>query len=209
MTGRFITFEGIEGAGKSTQLAFAAKWLEEHGQTVVVTREPGGTPLAERIRDCLLTPGNEPVTNETELLLMFAARSQHLANTIRPALDKGAWVLCDRFTDATFAYQGAGRSLGQEKVAWLAELVQGSLWPGATLLFDISVEDGLKRAGKRAELDRIEQESVDFFNQVRHAYLTMAQQNSDRFYVIEGGLCETDVRSQVGAVLTDLLEGSV
>lgn len=206
MRGQFITFEGIEGAGKSTQLAFAANWLRQAGKTVIVTREPGGTVLAERIRDCLLAVEKEPMADMTELLLMFAARAQHLSARIIPALEAGEWVLCDRFTDATYAYQGGGRGLDVNIIATLETLVQKSLRPDATLLFDLTVEQGMGRAGKRAELDRIEQETADFFERVRQCYLQRASQFSGQFHVLDASVCETDVRHQVVAVLTQLLE---
>lgn len=204
MRGRFITFEGVEGAGKSTQLAFAADYLRETGKEVLVTREPGGTPLAERIRECLLTPSDEPMAAATELLLVFAARAQHLAEKIMPALDAGVWVLCDRFTDATYAYQGAGRGLSMAQIGQLEALVQGELRPAATLLLDIPVEQGLARAGKRAALDRIEQESRDFFERIRQCYLARAAAEPARFFVVDGSACATDVRAQVAAVLANL-----
>lgn len=205
MTAKFITFEGGEGAGKSTQLAFAAEWLRAAGKTVLVTREPGGTPLAERIRDCLLAPSTEPMAAATELLLVFAARAQHLAEKIQPALAAGNWVLCDRFTDATYAYQGAGRGLDATLIAQLETLVQKTLKPDATLLLDISVEQGLARAGKRGSLDRIEQESRDFFERIRQNYLMRAAAEPARFFVLDGSACATDVRAQVAAVLTELV----
>lgn len=205
MTAKFITFEGGEGAGKSTQLAFAAEWLRAAGKTVLVTREPGGTPLAERIRDCLLAPSAEPMAAATELLLVFAARAQHLAEKIQPALAAGSWVLCDRFTDATYAYQGAGRGLDATLIAQLETLVQKTLKPDATLLLDISVEQGLARAGKRGSLDRIEQESRDFFERIRQNYLMRAAAEPARFFVLDGSACATDVRAQVAAVLTELV----
>lgn len=208
MTGRFITFEGIEGAGKSTQLAFAAEWLERAGKEVIITREPGGTELAERIRDCLLAKTDEPMADMTELLLMFAARAQHLSAKVLPALNKGVWVLCDRFTDATYAYQGGGRGLDVSTIAVLENLVQKELRPHATLLFDLTVEQGMQRAGKRAELDRIEQETTDFFERVRQCYLERAKQYPQQFYVLDASACETDVRHQVVAVLSQLLEQS-
>jgi dTMP kinase len=204
MKGRFITFEGVEGAGKSTQLAFAADCLRVAGKAVLVTREPGGTPLAERIRECLLAPSDEPMAAATELLLVFAARAQHLAEKIIPALDAGVWVLCDRFTDATYAYQGAGRGLSMTQIGQLETLVQGSLRPDATLLLDIPVEQGLARAGKRAALDRIEQESRDFFERIRQCYLKRAAAEPERFFVVDGSACATDVRAQVAAVLASL-----
>lgn len=206
MTGRFITFEGVEGAGKSTQLAFAADFLRAAGKPVLVTREPGGTPLAERIRDCLLASVDEPMAATTELLLVFAARAQHLAEKILPALEQGSWVLCDRFTDATYAYQGAGRGLSLEVISQLETLVQGELRPDATLLFDITVAEGLARAGKRATLDRIEREDRDFFERIRGHYLQRAKAHPARFYRLDGGACEAAVNAQVEVVLRQLVD---
>lgn len=206
MKGRFITFEGVEGAGKSTQLAFAADFLRAAGKPVLVTREPGGTPLAERIRDCLLASVDEPMAATTELLLVFAARAQHLAEKILPALERGSWVLCDRFTDATYAYQGAGRGLSLEVISQLETLVQGELRPDATLLFDITVADGLARAGKRATLDRIEREDRDFFERIRQHYLAQAAAHPARFYRLDGSACKAAVSAQVEVVLRQLVD---
>lgn len=205
MRGRFITFEGGEGAGKSTQLTFAADWLRAAGKTVLVTREPGGTPLAERIRECLLAPSDEAMDATTELLLVFAARAQHLAQKIRPALDAGSWVLCDRFTDATYAYQGAGRGLDMNLITELESLVQKTLRPDATLLLDISVAEGLARAGKRGSFDRIEQEGRDFFERIRQAYLARAKAEPGRFFVLDGSASAAEVRSGVETVLASLV----
>lgn len=206
MKGRFITFEGVEGAGKSTQLAFAANFLRATGRQVLVTREPGGTPLAERIRDCLLATADEPMAATTELLLVFAARAQHLAEKIMPALERGTWVLCDRFTDATYAYQGAGRGLSLEVINQLEMLVQGELRPDATLLFDIAVVEGLARAGKRAVLDRIESEDQAFFERIRTHYLQRAAAHPTRFHLLDGSACEAAVSDQVKVVLRQLVE---
>ncbi|MBC7183892.1 MAG: dTMP kinase, partial [Marinobacter sp.] len=167
--GQFITFEGSEGVGKSTQLANAAKTLEELGVEFIVTREPGGTPMAEAIRELLLAPRDEAVNETTELLLMFAARAQHLYNRILPALSAGKWVLCDRFTDATFAYQGGGRGVPTERIALLETLVQGEIRPDHIILLDAPVETGMARARKRGELDRFEQEDLEFFQRIRDA----------------------------------------
>lgn len=206
MSGRFITFEGVEGAGKSTQLRYAASWLEAAGKRVITTREPGGTDLAEGIRDCLLQKSDEPMADLTELLLVFAARAQHLANKIVPALQQGCWVLCDRFTDATYAYQGGGRGLSTAAIATLETLVQQELRPDATLLFDLPVATGLARADKRASLDRIEQENQAFFERIRATYLARADAEPARFSLIDGSLEESQVRWQVEAVLKGLLE---
>lgn len=183
--GQFITFEGTEGVGKSTQLTNAALALESLNIDVVVTREPGGTPMAESIRELLLAPRTEPVHGTTELLLMFAARAQHLHNRILPALEKGQWVLCDRFTDATFAYQGGGRGVPENQIALLENLVQGELRPDHVVLLDASVETGMKRARNRGELDRFEQEAVPFFQRIRDAYLARAAAEPQRYSVVD------------------------
>ena len=153
--GKFITVEGVEGVGKTTNITFIKEWLDRHDIAHITTREPGGTPLAEDIRELLLSPRDEAVNENTELLLMFAARAQHLAEVIVPALDGGQWVLCDRFTDATYAYQGGGRGVAMEKIALLENLVQGELRPDMTLVLDIPVAQGLERARNRSEPDRL------------------------------------------------------
>ena len=185
MTGKFITVEGMEGVGKSTNLAFMESVLSDAGKEVVVTREPGGTPLAEDIRRLLLDVKQTSMASDTELLLMFAARAQHVAELIRPALQAGKWVLCDRFTDATYAYQGGGRKISFDRIAQLEDWVQGELRPDITLLLDIPVELGLKRAAGRSEPDRFEQEKVEFFNAVRETYLQRAKAEPQRFRVID------------------------
>jgi dTMP kinase len=185
MTGRFITLEGIEGAGKSTQMAVVRACLETVGLDVVETREPGGTPLAERIREIVLAPQAETVPPLTELLLMFAARSAHVDAVIRPALARGAWVVCDRFTDATIAYQGGGRGVGVDVIRSLAAQVHGDLWPDLTLLLDLPPAEGLARAGKRGGRDRFERENLAFFERVRATYLQCAQMAPERFVVID------------------------
>ena len=182
--GCFITVEGIEGGGKSSNLDFLRQLLEEKGTEVVVTREPGGTSLGEEIRTLLLDHRHDGMASDAELLLMFAARAEHLARVIRPALAAGKWVLCDRFTDATYAYQGGGRGLGFERVAALAEWVHHDLRPDLTLLFDLPVELGLQRAGKRNRADRFEKEAAAFFERVRAAYLQLAEREPERFRVI-------------------------
>jgi dTMP kinase len=184
-TGRFITFEGIEGVGKSTQLARLASALEARGVEVVVTREPGGTPLAERIRALVLHDRSEPVPAATELLLMFAARAAHTENLIRPALGRGAWVLCDRYTDATYAYQGGGRGVEDEVIGGLAKLAQRGLWPDLTLVLDAPVAPMLARARARGSLDRIEGETLAFFERVRAKYIARATAEPHRMVLIE------------------------
>ena len=199
--GRFLTFEGIEGVGKSTQVARLARGLADRGIAHVVTREPGGTPLAERIRDLVLTPGAEGVPDPAELLLMFAARSVHLENWIEPSLAAGRWVLCDRFTDATYAYQGAGRGLQQETIAQLEHFVQGPRRPDLTLLLDVPVGVGLERArarnsrapGASSAADRFERERVEFFERVRAGYLARASAEPARIVVIDATLPEEEV----------------
>ncbi|PKM22831.1 MAG: dTMP kinase [Gammaproteobacteria bacterium HGW-Gammaproteobacteria-14] len=182
---RFISFEGGEGAGKSSNIALVANWLRQRGVEVLVTREPGGTPLAEDIRTLLLAPRDEAMAADTELLLMFAARAQHLEGLIMPALAKGVWVLSDRFVDATYAYQGGGRGLSMSRIAELERMVVGSHRPDLTLLFDVPVEVGLQRAGRRGALDRIEQENQAFFQRIRDTYLARAAAEPDRFAVLD------------------------
>lgn len=183
--GKFITLEGCEGVGKSTNLQFMQTCLHEHGIETIVTREPGGTPLAEEIRDMILCKRDEPVDAMAELLLIFAARAQHLNNVILPNLEQGRWVLCDRFTDATYAYQGTGRNLSFATVSQLENLVQGQLRPDLTILLDIDVDLGLQRAAERGELDRFELEPRLFFESVRTAYLQRAQQEPGRFVIVD------------------------
>lgn len=206
MTGLFITLEGPEGAGKSTNREYLAERLREQGIDVLLTREPGGTPLAERIRELLLDPSDEPMAADTELLLVFAARAQHLQQVIRPALARGCVVLCDRFTDATYAYQGGGRGLSVERIAQLEQFVQGELRPDLTLIFDLPVEIGLARAAARGRLDRFEQEGRGFFEAVREAYLQRAAQAPQRYRVLDAGQSLAQVQADIDALLPSLLE---
>lgn len=206
MTGLFITLEGPEGAGKSTNRDYLAERLRGHGIDVLMTREPGGTPLAERIRELLLAPSDEPMAVDTELLLVFAARAQHLQQVIRPALARGSVVLCDRFTDATYAYQGGGRGLPIERIAQLEQFVQGELRPDLTLIFDLPVEVGLARAAARGRLDRFEQEGRGFFDAVRQAYLARAEQAPARYKVLDAGQNLSQVQADLDALLPSLLE---
>ena len=206
MTGLFITLEGPEGAGKSTNREYLAERLREQGVDVLLTREPGGTPLAERIRELLLAPSDEPMGADTELLLVFAARAQHLQQVIRPALARGSVVLCDRFTDATYAYQGGGRGLSTARIAQLERFVQGELRPDLTLIFDLPVEVGLARAAARGRLDRFEQEQRSFFESVRHAYLARAEQSPQRYRVLDAGQSLAQVQADIDALLPSLLE---
>ena len=181
MRGRFITFEGIDGAGKSTQIDVIEATLKARGLEVIRTREPGGTPLGEVIRKELLSVSMEP---STETLLFFASRAEHIAKVIKPALERGAWVLSDRFTDATYAYQVGGRGFPAEKVEELERWTHGDLQPDRTVLFDIDPEVAAKRVAQARSLDRFEKESLDFFTRVRNAYLTRAKQSPERFYIV-------------------------
>ena len=192
--GKFITIEGIEGVGKSTNIEFIREFLHEQGIEFVQTREPGGTELAEEIRNLILQERNEKMDNTTELLLVFAARSQHLNIVIKPALDRGCWVLCDRFTDATYAYQGGGRELGADKISVLEHMVHNDLHPDLTLMLDLDPELGLKRAANRGELDRIEKERLDFFQRVRATYLQIAEAEPERCTVIDASQSIEEVR---------------
>jgi dTMP kinase len=195
--GQFITFEGTEGVGKSTQLANAAEALASLNVDVIVTREPGGTAMAESIRELLLAPRTEPVHGTTELLLMFAARAQHLHNRILPALENGQWVLCDRFTDATFAYQGGGRGVPAEHIALLENLVQGELRPDHVVLLDAPVATGMKRARHRGELDRFEQEETSFFQKIRDSYLARAAADPKRYSIVDAAASLEQVTTDV------------
>ena len=205
MTGLFITLEGPEGAGKSTNREYLAERLRAAGIDVVLTREPGGTPLAERIRELLLTPSDDAMCADTELLLVFAARAQHLAEVIRPALARGAVVLCDRFTDATYAYQGGGRGLPRERIATLETFVQGALRPDLTLVFDLPIEIGMARASARGRLDRFEQEGRTFFDAVRSTYLERARLEPGRYRLIDAAQTLEQVQGQLDALLPQLL----
>ncbi|MBD8493801.1 dTMP kinase [Pseudomonas syringae] len=206
MTGLFITLEGPEGAGKSTNREYLAAQLRAHDVDVVLTREPGGTPLAERIREILLAPSDEAMSADAELLLVFAARAQHIAQVIRPALARGAVVLCDRFTDATYAYQGGGRGLSHERIAILEQFVQGPLRPDLTLVFDLPVEIGLSRAAARGRLDRFEQEGRAFFEAVRSTYLQRAQAEPARYQLIDAAQSLEQVQQSLTVLLPALLE---
>lgn len=195
--GLFITVEGGEGAGKSTNMAFLEARLRGAGVDLLVTREPGGTGLGEDVRELLLRPREEAVDPLAELLLIFAARAQHISEVIEPALSSGRWVLCDRFTDATYAYQSGGRGIPSVQVRALEELVQGELRPDVTLLLDCPVEVGLSRADERGERDRIEQEHQAFFERVRRTYLQLAAEGSGRYRVIDAGQPLADVEAQL------------
>ncbi|MCB2263784.1 MAG: dTMP kinase [Candidatus Thiosymbion ectosymbiont of Robbea hypermnestra] len=205
--GRFVTLEGIEGAGKTTQLAWVRRVLEARGLEVLVTREPGGSPLGERIRGLLLDPAGAGMAADTELLLLFAARAEHLAQRIRPALARGTWVLCDRFTDATYAYQGGGRGVDPERIAMLEDYVQGPLRPDLTLLFDLPVAVGLARAGRRCAPDRFEAEAAGFFEGVRARYLALAASSPQRVHVIDAEAPVARVSDQVERAVAAFLAG--
>ncbi len=202
--GLFITLEGPEGAGKSTNRDYLAELLGSGGREVVLTREPGGTPLAERIREILLAPAAEPMAVDTELLLMFAARAQHLAQVVRPALARGALVLCDRFVDATYAYQGGGRGVPVERIATLEAFVLSDLQPDLTLVFDLPVEIGLARAARRGALDRFEQEQRAFFEAVRQTYLDRAQAVPARYRLIDASRSLAEVQAELRALVATL-----
>jgi dTMP kinase len=203
--GKFITFEGIEGVGKSTQVQLAAQWLREQGIDPVVTREPGGTPLAEEIRELVLKARQEKLPPQAELLLMFAARSVHLEALIKPALQSGRWVLCDRFTDATFAYQGAGRGMALDSIEALERLVQQGLQPDLTLLLDMPAAQGMQRVQSRGhEPDRFESERVEFFESVRKGYLQRARGAAARFRIIDAAASVEAVHERIVAALGSL-----
>lgn len=203
--GLFITLEGGEGAGKSTAMTYVEKGLREAGVDLICTREPGGTRLGEQLRETLLAPSEIGIDPLAELLMMFAARAQHLSECIVPALQRGKWVLCDRFTDASYAYQGAGRSLGEAPVSALEELVQGGFRPDLTLLLDVPAEIGLSRARGRGALDRFEQEDHAFFERVRQSYLSRARRSSGRYQIIDASAELTEVEAALQSVVKDLL----
>ncbi len=205
MKGQFITLEGVEGVGKSSNLAHIKARLEANGLRVIETREPGGTEMAEEIRALLLRPRSESVSEMAELLLMFAARAQHLYALIQPALDAGHWVLCDRFTDATFAYQGGGRGVPMEWIATLESMVQQTLRPDLTFLLDLPVEIGLDRARKRSDFDRFEAEKVQFFEAVRKVYLQRAAAEPSRFAIIDASPSLEKVQQQIDIMLQQRL----
>ncbi|WP_201258768.1 dTMP kinase [Candidatus Thiodiazotropha endoloripes] len=208
MKGRFITVEGGEGAGKSSNLDYIRNLLSSAGKQVVFTREPGGTPLGEAIRDLLLGHQHTGMADDTELLLMFAARAEHLQQKIKPALQQGQWVLCDRFTDASYAYQGAGRGLASDRIASLEQFVQGELRPDLTLLLDLPVEQGLARAGQRSEPDRFEKQEMSFFEKVRAGYLEIASREPHRVKIIDASKPLETVQQQIDHVVTAFLEQS-
>lgn len=205
-SGLFITVEGVEGAGKSTQLSLILEYLKAAGIEVISTREPGGTPFAESVRELLLANRDEKVDQITEMLLMFAARSQHLAGLIKPAIAEGKWVVCDRFTDATYAYQGGGRELGFDLVAQLEQLVQGDFRPDRTIYLDLPVEMGMQRVVARGEKDRFEQEQIEFFERVRNAYLQLIDANPDRYTLIDASQSLQAVQKDIAVALDGLIQ---
>ncbi|MFZ5561151.1 MAG: dTMP kinase [Pseudomonadota bacterium] len=206
MNNRFITLEGGEGAGKSTCLALIRNYFSEKNLPLLVTREPGGTPLAEEIRALLLQKREEVVAPDAELLLVFSARAQHLARVIRPALARGEWVLCDRFTDATYAYQGGGRGLSMQRIAELETMVQDGLQPGLTLLLDLPVAQGMARAETRAEKDRFESEKLEFFERVRTVYRARANVEPARFRIIDAARSLGEVEAAARRILDAWLD---
>jgi dTMP kinase len=204
--GIFLTIEGIEGVGKSTAVKFIQTYLGHAQQDFVVTREPGGTVIAEQIRQVLLKPNaDETMVPETELLLMFASRAQHIASIIKPGLDAGKWVVSDRFVDASFAYQGGGRGFDLAQIQILSKWVVGDLMPDATILLDAPTNVGMSRAKRRGSQDRIEQEKIDFFERVRAAYLNLAKNDAQRFHVIDAAQPLAKVQENIKKVLDTLI----
>lgn len=195
--GQFITIEGTEGAGKTTCLNLVKGLIRDAGHQVLITREPGGTSLGEDLRGLLLSHRDEHMSADTELLLMFAARAEHLDKVILPALSDGTWVISDRFTDATYAYQGGGRGISHQRISQLEDWVQQGLKPDLTLLMDLPVKAGLERASKRSDPDRFESEKIQFFEQIRSAYLTLAEAEPDRFRVINASLSLEQVSQSI------------
>ncbi|MED5509173.1 MAG: dTMP kinase [Pseudomonadota bacterium] len=206
MNGKFISIEGIEGAGKSTQLSFIRDFLETRGKRVVVSREPGGTELGEQIRELLLAPREDGMSEDAELLLMFAARAEHIHQVIKPALERGDWVLCDRFVDATFAYQGGGRGIDRNRIETISDWTLKGLETDLTLLFDLPVAVGQSRVIKRQqEKDRFEQEKAAFFEKIRDCYLQRAEAEPQRIKCIDASRDIEAIQSQLAGILTELL----
>ncbi len=203
--GRFITIEGIEGVGKSSNMATLVGHLEAAGRRVLTTREPGGTPLAEDIRDLLKDRSDEPIPEIAELLLMFAARSLNVNNVILPALEAGTWVVSDRFTDSSRAYQGGGRGIPMETIDRLADWVHGDTWPDLTILLDAPVEIGMQRADRRGTPDRFEQERHDFFQRVRECYLQLAINEPERFVIVDTTRSLAEVGCEIRQVADQIL----
>ncbi len=209
MSGCFITFEGVEGCGKSTQITLLWEYLVEAGYDVIVTREPGGTPIAEAIRGVLLNPDHDGMGSTAELLLYAAARAQHIYEKIAPALAAGQIVLCDRFADSTTAYQGAGRGIHADILKTLNDIATGGVWPDCTLLIDVPVAVGLERARNRGRKDRIEQESIDFHERVRQGFLGLAVAEPSRIYLISGEAPIEDVHQKICRVVDAVLAARV
>jgi dTMP kinase len=198
---KFITLEGVEGVGKSTHLEFISRYLQARGVSVLVTHEPGGTPAADEIRKILLTNRNEYIQPTAELLLMFAARALHVESVIRPSLETGTWVVCDRFTDASYAYQGGGRGLAVRDIASLERMVLKGLRPDLTILLDAKIEVGMARAKRRGALDRFEMERAAFFKRVRRVYLARARRDRRRIKVVNAGGSIADVQAQISGIM--------
>ena len=206
MVGKFISIEGVEGAGKSTQVSFIQDYLTSLGKIVVVTREPGGTELSEKIRNLLLEPSSNSMANDTELLLMFASRAEHVSQVINPALHRGDWVLCDRFLDATYAYQGGGRGIERQRIQQIADWTLRGLIPDLTLLFDLPVELGLERVLERKEgMDRFEQEKIDFFQKIRKSYLKSAKAEPNRIKILDASLSIIKIQEQLTQLIKPLI----
>lgn len=206
--GRFITVEGIEGVGKSSNIEVLVEHIERAGHEVLTTREPGGTPVAEDIRTLLKERGDEPIPEIAELLMMFAARSLNVNNVIIPALEAGKWVISDRFTDSSRAYQGGGRGIPMATIDSLADWVHGDVWPDLTILLDAPVEIGMARASRRGAPDRIEREKHEFFARVRACYLTLAEREPNRFVVIDTTRSLEEVQADVGLIAQQLIHDS-
>ena len=204
--GKFITLEGTEGAGKSTNLIYIEQWLSAKGDEVVTTREPGGTKVGEEVRAILLNTDNQAMTADTELMLMFAARNQHLQEKILPALKAGKWVISDRFTDASYAYQGAARGIEYKRISELEQWVQQGFHPNMTFVFDLSVEEGMKRVKARGEAtDRFEEEKQTFFEKVRSAYINRANQSPSRYTILDASQKLENVQQQIDKTLLKLI----
>lgn len=204
--GRFITVEGAEGVGKSTNISLIEEIVRENGHNVLITREPGGTTTGERIRDILLDKEAQELTAMTELLLMFAARTQHVSQIIEPALDEGTWVVCDRFTDSSYAYQGGGREMGADLISQLEVFALGQFRPDLTILLDVDVSTGLERATRDVQADRFESEQVIFFERVRSAFLARAQ--GDRYRVVDAGASLVQVQAHIREVMDEFIAKS-
>ncbi len=202
--GKFITIDGVEGAGKSTQIDFICEYLKTKGIRIVLTREPGGTEIGEKIRTLLLSNSTGQMHADTELMLMFAARNEHIQNKILPALEQGDWVLSDRFTDSSYAYQGGGRGLDVSRIAQLESWVVQDFTPDMTLLLDVPVEIGMSRVESRGEKDRIEMEEMDFFDRVRQAYIARSREFPDRIKLIDSSQTIEHTTKQISAILDTL-----